>query len=56
VLEGGEKVAGELVLLGLGVRPEVSLAKSAGLEIGSLGGIRVNKFLQSSDPNILLTV
>jgi rhodanese-related sulfurtransferase len=34
------------------VRPETSLAKSAGLELGSLGGIRVNDLLQTSDPKI----
>jgi rhodanese-related sulfurtransferase len=39
-------------VLGLGVKPEVGLAKGAGLEIGKLGGIRVNEHLQTSDPHI----
>jgi rhodanese-related sulfurtransferase len=36
----------------LGVRPETALAKNAGLELGALGGIRVNDHLQTSDPKI----
>jgi rhodanese-related sulfurtransferase len=40
------------VILGLGVKPEVALAKAAGLEIGERGGIRVNEHLQTSDPQI----
>ena len=39
-------------MLGLGVKPEAGLAKDAGLEIGKLGGIRVNEHLQTSDPHI----
>jgi len=41
-----------MVVLGLGVRPEVGLAREAGLEIGSLGGLRVDEHLRTSDPNI----
>ncbi len=52
VLKNGQRFAADLVVLGLGVRPEVSLARNAGLELGSLGGIRVNAHLQTSDPRI----
>lgn len=52
VLKSGQRLPADSVILGLGVRPEVSLAKDAGLEIGKLGGIRVNKKLQTSDPHI----
>jgi NADPH-dependent 2,4-dienoyl-CoA reductase/sulfur reductase-like enzyme/rhodanese-related sulfurtransferase len=52
VLKSGKRIEADIVVLGLGVRPEVSLAKTAGLELGALGGIRVNDHLQTSDPNI----
>lgn len=52
VLKSGKTLAADMVILGLGVRPEVELARAAGLEIGELGGIRVNERLQTSDPAI----
>ena len=48
---GKTKKAG-LVVLSIGVRPESGLAKDAGLKLGSRGHIVVNKFQQTSDPNI----
>jgi len=45
-------VDAELVLIAVGVRPNVKLAKDAGLVIGETGGIRVNERLQTSDPDI----
>ncbi len=52
VLKSGKRVEADIVVLGLGVRPEVSLAKNAGLELGALGGVRVDEHLWTSDPNI----
>jgi rhodanese-related sulfurtransferase len=52
VLKSGKRLPADLVVLGLGVRPEIELAKSAGLAIGERGGIRVNEGLQTSDPNV----
>lgn len=52
VLRSGKRIAADIVILGLGVKPETVLAKQAGLEIGSLGGIRVNDRMQTSDPRI----
>jgi NADPH-dependent 2,4-dienoyl-CoA reductase/sulfur reductase-like enzyme/rhodanese-related sulfurtransferase len=52
VLKSGKRVEADLVILGLGVRPETLLAKNAGLELGTLGGIRVNDHMQTSDPHI----
>jgi CoA-disulfide reductase len=51
-LQSGKTVASEMTILSIGVRPEVSLAKEAGLELGPRGGIKVNPYLQTSDPFI----
>ena len=42
----------DMVVLSIGVRPDSSLAKNAGLEIGKTNGIVVNEYLQTSDENI----
>lgn len=42
----------DLVLMAIGVSPDIKLAKEAGLEIGELNGILVNEFNQTSDPLI----
>ncbi|MDA3818764.1 MAG: FAD-dependent oxidoreductase [Prolixibacteraceae bacterium] len=42
----------DLVILSIGVRPDSSLAKNAGLEIGETNGIVVNEHLQTSDEHI----
>jgi len=51
-LKSGSTLEGQLVILGVGVRPENRLAVEAGLEVGPRGGIRVNDSLQTSDPLI----
>lgn len=51
-LKSGEEIHSDLVVLATGVKPEVRLAKEAGLEIGVHGGIRVNDRLETSDPDI----
>jgi len=40
------------MLLGIGVKPEVKLAKEAGLKLGITGGILVDEFMRTSDPDI----
>lgn len=52
VLKSGRRLPADTVVLSMGVKPEVTLAKEAGLEIGKLGGVRVNEHLQTSDPHI----
>ncbi|QQR80587.1 MAG: FAD-dependent oxidoreductase [Deltaproteobacteria bacterium] len=52
VLEDGKKIPAQMVLLSVGVRPEVTLAKEAGLEIGITGGVKANGRMESSDPDI----
>lgn len=51
-LENGIEIATDMVLLGIGVRPENRLAVQAGLDIGTRGGIVTNDFMQTSDPDI----
>ncbi len=51
-LDGGKILPADLVVLGVGVQPEIELAREAGLEIGSARGIAVNEHLQTSDPFI----
>jgi len=42
----------DLIFLTTGARPNVELAQKAGIEIGETGGILVNQYLQTSDPDI----
>jgi NADPH-dependent 2,4-dienoyl-CoA reductase/sulfur reductase-like enzyme/rhodanese-related sulfurtransferase len=48
----GKSLPADVVILAIGVRPETALARSAGLEIGQRGGIRVDEHMRTSDPNI----
>ena len=51
-LNSGQRLPAQLVIFGVGVRPENKLALDAGLDVGLRGGIRVNEHLQTSDPHI----
>lgn len=51
-LSNGKTVQTDLVILSIGVRPENQLAREAGLSLGERGGIQVNAYLQTSDPDI----
>ncbi len=51
-LNSGQRLPAQLVIFGVGVRAENKLAVDAGLGVGSRGGIRVNEYLQTTDPNI----
>ena len=48
----GKVYPADVVILALGVRPDTALAKSAGLEVGERGGIRVDDQMRTSDPDI----
>lgn len=52
VLAGGRRIETDMVILGIGVRPEVWLAEQAGLTLGSTGGIWVDEYMRTSDPSI----
>ena len=49
----GETYPADIVILAIGVRPDTTLAKTAGLAIGERGGIRVDDHMCTSDPDIL---
>lgn len=51
-LRSGKQIPTDMVILSIGVRPETKLAKEAGLTLGTLGGIAVNEYMQTSDPNV----
>ncbi len=52
VLESDKDITADLVILSIGVLPETKLAVGAGLELGSMGGIKVDGYMQSSDKDI----
>jgi NADPH-dependent 2,4-dienoyl-CoA reductase/sulfur reductase-like enzyme/rhodanese-related sulfurtransferase len=51
-LDNGSMLDADMVLLSIGVRPTLQLAKETGLELGEAGGLLVNSKLQTSDPDI----
>ena len=51
-LRSGRKLACDMVLLSIGVRPDIRLAQEAGLTLGERHGIAVNEYMQTSDPDI----
>jgi len=52
VTKGGLELDCDFVVVGIGVIPDVSLAKSAGLRIGEQGGVKCSATLETSEPNI----
>ena len=50
--KSGKTYPADIVILALGVRPDTTLAKAAGLAIGERGGIRVDEHMRTSDPDI----
>lgn len=52
VTQSGKRLPADMVILSIGVKPNVQLAREAGLEIGVTGGIKVNERLQTLDPDI----
>lgn len=51
-LSGGEMIKTDMIILGIGVKPETKLASDAGLILGATGGILVDEYMQTSDPYI----
>ncbi|HCM14650.1 MAG TPA: pyridine nucleotide-disulfide oxidoreductase [Candidatus Cloacimonas sp.] len=51
-LKSGRSLPTDMVILSIGVRPDSKLAEDAGLELGHNKGIRINEYMQTSDPEI----
>ncbi|HJX30264.1 MAG TPA: FAD-dependent oxidoreductase, partial [Thermodesulfobacteriota bacterium] len=52
VVTNKKELAADLVLLAIGVKPNVELAQKAGLALGETGALQVNEYLQTSDSDI----
>jgi len=52
VAESGARIETDIVILAIGVRPETTLARQAGLAIGPRGGIVVDERMRTGDPNV----
>lgn len=52
VLSDGREIDADMVIMSIGVRPDVTLARAAGLAIGPRGGIKVDESMRTSDPSI----
>ena len=52
VITSRGRLPADLVILGIGVRPNVKLARAAGLDIGVTGAIKVDETMRTSDPDI----
>ncbi len=50
--QSGKLYPADLVILALGVRPDTTLARMASIEVGDLGGIRVDEHMRTSNPDI----
>ncbi len=48
ITESGRSIPADFVIMAIGVKPNVALAKAAGIEIGVTGAIKVNKYLETS--------
>ncbi|MFH1759684.1 MAG: FAD-dependent oxidoreductase [bacterium] len=51
-LKSGKEIRADMVILGIGAVSNVELARKTGLEIGPTRSVMVNRYMQTSDPNI----
>lgn len=51
-LKSGRKISADVVILSIGVRADSYLARESGIEVGTTGGIVVDEFLQTSNPDV----
>ena len=51
-LSNGSEIQADMVLLSIGVRPNSKIAREAGLLLGERGGIKVDEYMRTSEPDI----
>ncbi len=52
ILENGEKIEADAIILSLGYAPDSHLAKQAGLSVNDMGFIKVDEYMRTDDPDI----
>jgi NADPH-dependent 2,4-dienoyl-CoA reductase/sulfur reductase-like enzyme/peroxiredoxin family protein/rhodanese-related sulfurtransferase/TusA-related sulfurtransferase len=52
ILQSGRSVKAGMAILSIGIKPEIKIAKEAGITLGEKGGIKVNEFLETNFPDI----
>jgi rhodanese-related sulfurtransferase len=52
ILADGTRLPADLVLLAIGVRPNVGLAEAAGIELGASRGIATDDYMRTNDPDV----
>ncbi len=52
LLENGDRLPADMVILAVGVRPSVALAQEAGLKIGDRGGVLVDRYMRTSQKDV----
>ncbi len=52
VTDGGERIETDLVVMAVGIRPNVELAAAAGVSLGATGAIKVDERMQTSEQNV----
>lgn len=52
IVSDGTRLSANMVIMATGVRPNVDLAKAAGIELGVTGAIKVNQFMETSEKDI----
>ncbi len=52
ILESGKEITSEVIVMSIGIEPEIGIAKNAGLKIGKTGAIKVDPNFLTNDPDI----
>ncbi|WP_143316706.1 CoA-disulfide reductase [Clostridium sp. HBUAS56017] len=52
VLNSGKEISADMIVLSIGVRPEITIAKEANLKLNDRGAIVIDKYMKTSDENI----